>query len=66
MHLFGVFLMEKTDKIALFEDKSIRKIWYNDQWFFLVVDVCHVLIDNTDYLTARKYRNKLSQRLRDE
>ena len=54
------------NKIALFEKKQIRKIWHNDEWFFSIIDVCYALCDDNDYLKARKYWNKLSQRLRDE
>ena len=54
------------NKIALFEKKQIRKIWHNDEWFFSIIDVCYALSDDNDYLKARKYWNKLSQRLRDE
>lgn len=59
-------MTDNHNKIALFEKKQIRKIWHNEEWFFSVVDICNVLADSSDYLTARKYWNKLSQRLRDE
>jgi hypothetical protein len=54
------------NKIVVFESKKIRRIWHNEEWFFSVVDVCGALTDTHDDLTARKYWNKLSQRLRDE
>lgn len=54
--------MENT-KIALFEDNKIRKIIHNDEWWFSVVDVIHALIGGGDYLTSRKYWNKLKERL---
>jgi DNA-damage-inducible protein D len=59
MHLFVVFLMEKTDKIALFEDKSIRKIWHNDQWFFSVEDIVYALTDSSD---TKQYIKKMRSR----
>lgn len=37
-----------------------------EEWYFSVVDVCWVLADSPDYLTARKYWNKLKQRLSQE
>ena len=54
--------------IKLFEDKKIRTVWNekDQDWYFSVVDVVNVLTDSTDYLTARKYWNKLKQRLREE
>ncbi len=52
-------------KLKLFNQKSVRTVWNADEeeWYFSVVDVCNVLTDATDYTTARKYWNKLKQRL---
>ena len=55
-----------NQKIAIFQQKEIRKTIYNDEWWFSVIDICGVLTDAPDNLTARKYWNKLAQRLRDE
>ncbi len=56
------------DKIKMFEDRNIRTVWNEDEeeWFFSVVDVCWVLADSADFETARKYWNKLKQRLKSE
>lgn len=56
----------ETTKIALFKGRGIRKIIYNNEWWFSVVDVVQALTDQLDDYTARKYWNKLAQRLRDE
>jgi prophage antirepressor-like protein len=56
----------ETTKIALFKGKKVRKTLYNNEWWFSVVDVCAALTDQVDSLKARKYWNKLAQRLRDE
>ena len=53
-------------KIALFRGQQIRRVLYNGEWWFSVVDVVQALIDQTDDQVARKYWNKLVQRLRDE
>ena len=55
------------NKIKLFEDKKVRVAWNQDEedWYFSVVDVVAIL-NESDYQTARKYWNKLSQRLREE
>jgi len=58
--------METTTKIALFKGKKIRRVIYQNEWWFSVVDVVQVLTDQSDDYTARKYWNKLSQRLREE
>ena len=58
----------ENDSIKLFESKKIRTAWDEEQekWYFSVVDVVGVLVDSVDYLTARKYWNKLKQRLTEE
>jgi hypothetical protein len=55
-----------STKVAIFKGKEIRKIIYQNEWWFSVVDVVRVLLDEPDNLTARKYWNKLAQRLREE
>ena len=60
--------MLQSDKIQLFEDQSIRTAWDDEQeqWYFSIVDIVRVLTDQPDFNTARKYWNKLKQRLSDE
>lgn len=55
-------------KLKLFNEKTVRTVWNADEeeWYFSVVDVCNVLTDSADYNTARKYWNKLKQRLNEE
>ena len=56
------------NKLRLFENKKIRYVWNADEeeWYFSVVDIVEVLADSKDYQTARKYWNKLKQRLNEE
>ena len=53
----------ETTKIALFKGKKIRKIIYNDEWWFSVVDVIEALT-GTD--RPRKYWNDLKKKLIEE
>lgn len=57
--------MTQRQKIQLFEEKKVRTVWDDQQeeWYFSIVDVCAVLTDQPDYDTARKYWNKLKERL---
>lgn len=57
---------EFTTKIALFKGRQIRKVIHNNEWWFSVVDIVQALIEQSDNLIARKYWNKLAQRLREE
>ena len=49
------------NKLIAFENKKIRRIWHEDQWWFSVVDVVAVLTDSKD---AGAYWRKLKQRLK--
>lgn len=59
---------QTQNKLKLFENKKIRYVWNAEEedWYFSVVDIVEVLADSKDYQTARKYWNKLKQRLSEE
>ena len=60
--------MVKNNSIKLFGNDKIRAVWDEEQekWYFSVVDVVAVLTESKDFQTARKYWNKLKQRLKEE
>lgn len=60
--------MTKFNQIKLFEEKKVRAMYddVEEKWYFSIVDVCGVLTESKDQLTARKYWNKLKQRLKEE
>ena len=58
--------MEDKNKLVVFQDKKIRRIWHNNEWYFSIVDIVAILTDQDDFQKARKYWNKLSQRLNEE
>ena len=60
--------MSENTQIKIFEEKKVRTIWdaEKEEWYFSVVDVVAVLTESVDFLTARKYWNKLKQRLKEE
>ena len=49
----------ENKEVTLFENKPIRKVWHNDEWFFSVVDVIEVL---TDSPIPRNYWSILKKR----
>ena len=53
-------------KLIVFQDKKIRRVWHDDRWYFSIVDIVAVLTDQDNFQKARKYWNKLSQRLKEE
>ena len=60
--------MTKFNQIKLFEEKKVRAVYddVEEKWYFSIVDVCGVLTESKNPLTARKYWNKLKQRLKEE
>lgn len=57
--------MTRKNQIQIFNDRKVRTVWDSEkeEWYFSVVDVVEVLTDSLDYQTARKYWNKLKERL---
>lgn len=48
-----------NNKLALFEEKQIRKTWENNKWYFSIEDVVYALTNSKD---PKQYINKLRQR----
>ena len=50
---------------AFFEEHQIRRVYdeAKETWFFSVIDIVQVLTQQPDYQAARKYWNKLKERL---
>jgi len=51
--------MEDRDKLVVFQDKKIRRIWHNEEWYFSVIDVVQVLTDSNN---PRNYWSMLKKR----
>ena len=62
-------MTKKTkNNLAIFEEHSVRREWdeKKEKWYFSVVDIVAILTDQTDFFKARKYWNKLAERLSKE
>ena len=55
--------MEQKNKIILFQDRKIRRIWREDEWYFSVIDIVGVL---TDSANPRDYWYKMKIRVKTE
>ena len=55
--------MNSEDALVVFQGKKIRRTWFNDEWWFSVVDIVETL---TESGRARKYWSDLKKRLTDE
>ena len=51
----------QENKLAIFEEKEIRREWYNEDWYFSIIDVIEVLMENNK--RPRKYWSDLKQKL---
>ena len=49
----------KENKLALFEDREIRRVWHDEDWYFSVEDVVQILTDSVD---VKQYIKKLKSR----
>lgn len=52
-----------TTTLALFQEKTIRRVWYQDRWYFSVIDVIAIL---TDTKNPRRYWSDLKHKLEEE
>ncbi|MBI5388969.1 Bro-N domain-containing protein [Candidatus Woesearchaeota archaeon] len=51
--------MDKEAALVVFQDKNIRRLWHNNEWYFSVIDVVGAL---TESLDARDYWYRLKKR----
>ncbi len=51
--------MEDENKLVVFQDKKIRRIWHNEDWYFSVIDIVEVLTDSNN---PRNYWSMLKKR----
>ena len=51
--------MVNDKTLVVFQDKKIRRVWENDEWFFSVIDVVEALTESTD---AKDYWYRLKKR----
>jgi DNA-damage-inducible protein D len=60
--------MSKEQALAVFENFKIRRVYdeENETWYFSVVDIVAVLIQQPDYQVARNYWKVLKNRLKKE
>jgi DNA-damage-inducible protein D len=55
--------MEQINRMILFQEKQIRRVWLDETWFFSIIDVIAVL---TDSVAPSKYWNKLKKQIESE
>lgn len=55
--------LEENKELVLFENKKIRRVEYNGEWYYSIVDVIEILTESMD---PNAYWRKLKQRLSEE
>ncbi|RPH31893.1 MAG: phage antirepressor protein [Bacteroidales bacterium] len=53
----------KQDKIVIFENRNIRRLWHNNEWYYSVVDIVGAL---TESINPRDYWFKMKLRVTTE
>lgn len=52
--------------VVLFGDSKIRREWFNEKWYYSIIDIIGVLVDQTEHKKAKSYWSTLKERLKDE
>src|SRR3984957_2373741 len=60
MHSSEKNLQKTVSKIAVFEDKKIRRIFHKGEWYFSVIDIIRILTDSSD---PNRYWPELKKKL---
>jgi DNA-damage-inducible protein D len=55
--------MEEQNKLSFFEGVTIRKVWYNEEWYFVINDIIEVLADTDN---PRQYWSKVKKKINTE
>lgn len=55
--------MENNNKVIIFQEKGIRRVWHNEEWYFSVVDVIQVLTSSSN---PSRYWSDLKRRTEKE
>jgi len=53
--------MNKENKLIVFQDKNIRRTWFNDEWWFVAIDIIEILTDSKNpsgYLKDMRRRDE--------
>jgi hypothetical protein len=48
-----------NNKLIVFEDKKIRRTWFNDDWYYVIEDIIYALTESND---PKQYIQKLKSR----
>ena len=51
--------IQKNIQPTIFEEKEVRRVWHDEQWFFVIEDIVLVLIESKD---AKQYIQRMKQR----
>jgi len=51
--------MDEKNTLVVFQDKKIRRIWHDNEWYFSVIDIVEALTESID---PKDYRYRLKQR----
>ena len=51
--------MDKDNSLVVFQGKGIRRVWHDDEWWFVLEDIVSALTDSKD---PKQYIKKMRQR----
>ena len=53
----------EESRIVVFQEKTVRRIWHNDEWWFSVIDVVGVLSESDN---PKRYWSDLKRKMAQE
>lgn len=56
-------MSEEQNKLIVFQEKEIRRVWHNEEWWFSVIDIIEVISESN---RPRKYWSDLKKKLENE
>lgn len=51
--------MDEQNKIVVFQEKQIRRVWHNEEWWYVVEDIVLTLTDSKD---VKQYIRRMRKR----
>jgi len=56
-------MSDEKNKMIVFQEKQIRRTWYNEEWWFSIIDIVEVLSESKN---ARRYWSDLKRKMKKE
>ena len=56
-------MSDEYNKLIVFQEKSIRRVWHNEEWYFSIIDVVRAIVEVKN---PRRYWSDLKRKMKNE